>query len=52
MTLRGEVEDVTVLKGDIAELRPSSVSLMPDGLEDATTDQELADLIAYLRAGL
>lgn len=52
VTLRGEVEDVTVLKADIAELRQSSVSLMPDGLEDATTDQELADLIAYLRAGL
>ena len=52
VTLRGEVEDVTVMKADIAELRQSSVSLMPDGLEDATTDQELADLIAYLRAGL
>ena len=52
VTLRGEVEDVTVLKVDIAELRQSSVSLMPDGLEDAATDQELADLIAYLRAGL
>ena len=52
VTLRGEVEDVTVLKGDIAELRQSSVSLMPDGLEDAATDQELADLIVYLRAGL
>lgn len=52
VTLRGEVEDVTVLKADIAELRQSSVSLMPDGLEDAATDQELADLIAYLRAGL
>lgn len=52
VTLRGEVEDVTVLKADIAELRQSSVSLMPDGLEDAVTDQELADLIAYLRAGL
>ena len=52
VTLRGEVEDVTVLKSDIAELRQSSVSLMPDGLEDAASDQGLADLIAYLRAGL
>lgn len=52
VTLRGEVEDVTVLKSEIAELRQSAVSLMPDGLEDAATDQELADLIAYLRAGL
>lgn len=52
VTLRGEVADVTVLKSDIADLRQSSVSLMPDGLEDAATDQELADVIAYLRAGL
>ena len=52
VTLRGESEDVTVLKEDIADLRASAVSLMPDGLEDALTDQEIADVIAYLRAGL
>ena len=52
VTLRGEAEDVTVLKSDIADLRQSDVSLMPEGLEDAVSDQELADLIAYLQAGL
>ncbi len=52
VTLRGEVENVTVLKSDIAYLRASAVSLMPDGLEDALSDQEIADVIAYLRAGL
>ena len=52
ITLRGEVEDVTVLKSDIADLRVSDVSLMPEGLEDALSDQEIADVIAYLRAGL
>lgn len=52
VTLRGELEDVTVLKTDIADMRVSAVSLMPEGLEDALTDQELADVIAYLRAGL
>ena len=43
---------MTVLKSDIAELRVSDVSLMPEGLEDALSDQEIADVIAYLRAGL
>ena len=52
VTLRGELEDVTVLRGNVEELCASTVSLMPDGLEDALTKQELADVIAYLRAGL
>ena len=52
VTLRGEIEDVTVLKTDVAEMRESGVSLMPEGLEDALSDQELADVIAFLRAGL
>ena len=52
VTLRGEREDVTVLRQNIKELRASSVSLMPDGLEETMTRQELADVIAYLRAGL
>lgn len=52
LTLRGEATDVTVLKSEIVELRASRVSLMPEGLEDALSDQELADVIAYLRAGL
>ncbi|MDE0165994.1 MAG: HEAT repeat domain-containing protein [Bryobacterales bacterium] len=52
VTLRGEREDVTVLRRNIAELRASTVSLMPEGLEETMTRQELADVIAYLRAGL
>ena len=52
VTLRGELEDVTVLRSSVEELRASTVSLMPEGLEDALTKQELADVIAYLRAGL
>ena len=52
VTLRGELEDVTVLRGSVEELRASTVSLMPEGLEEALTKQELADVIAYLRAGL
>ena len=52
VTLKGEREDVTVLRQNIEELRASTVSLMPDGLEETMTRQELADIIAYLRAGL
>jgi putative membrane-bound dehydrogenase-like protein len=52
VTLRGELEDITVLRENIEELRASTVSLMPDGLEETMTSQELANVIAYLRAGL
>ena len=50
--MRGELEDITVLRSRIAELRASSISLMPEGLEEGMNRQELSDVIAYLRAGL
>ncbi len=52
ITLRGGSEDgadQTVLRRNIAEVRASSVSLMPDGFEDHLKPQDLADVIAYLR---
>ena len=52
VTLRGEDRDISVLKDDIADLRRSAVSLMPEGWEEALNDRDLADLIAYLRSGL
>jgi putative membrane-bound dehydrogenase-like protein len=33
---------------DVAETRPLPTSIMPDGLADVLTDQELRDLLAYL----
>jgi putative membrane-bound dehydrogenase-like protein len=33
---------------DVMETRPVPMSIMPDGLADALTDQELRDLLAYL----
>jgi hypothetical protein len=33
---------------DVMETRPLPTSIMPDGLADALTDQELRDLLAYL----
>jgi putative heme-binding domain-containing protein len=50
--LRGELEDVSIPRKSITEMRASSVSLMPDGLEAEMSRQDLADVIAYLRAGL
>ena len=52
VTLRGEYENQVIRREDIAEMRASRVSLMPDGIEEDLTRQQLADVIAYLRAGL
>lgn len=43
--------DTTVLRSNIRSLTAASVSLMPDGLEKTMSQQELADLIAYLKTG-
>ncbi|MEZ5361722.1 MAG: c-type cytochrome [Bryobacterales bacterium] len=52
VTLRGEYENVSLRRSDIEEMRASNVSLMPEGLEKDLSRQDLADVIAYLRAGL
>jgi putative membrane-bound dehydrogenase-like protein len=41
------VED-TVLRSEIQELRPSGKSLMPEGLEQSLTVQDVADIMAFL----
>lgn len=43
------VEDV-IPRGEIEALRPTGRSLMPDGLEQVLTPQEIADVIAFLRS--
>ncbi len=40
----------TVLRGAVAATASTGVSLMPDGLEQTMTREELADLIAYLKS--
>lgn len=50
ITLRSSRGDTTILRARIAELRRSNVSMMPDGLGAGMSDQELADLIAFLQA--
>ncbi len=43
-------KEVRIAREDIAEMRPSSVSIMPGGLDQQLTIQELADLLAFLKA--
>jgi putative heme-binding domain-containing protein len=39
-----------IARADITEMRPGSVSVMPAGLDEQITRQELADLLAFLKA--
>lgn len=39
-----------IARNDVADLRPGSVSVMPSGLAEQLTKEELADLLAFLKA--
>ena len=43
-------KEVRIPREDVEEVRPGKVSIMPDGLDKQLTPQELADLIAFLKA--
>ncbi|MCL4205064.1 MAG: c-type cytochrome [Pirellulaceae bacterium] len=50
VTLRREqAVDTTILRKDIDDLAASSISMMPERLEQEVSPQDVADLIAYLR---
>lgn len=42
--------EVRIPRADIAEMRPGTVSVMPAGLDEQLTREELADLLAFLKA--
>jgi putative heme-binding domain-containing protein len=44
-------ETVKLKKSDIAQRRPAKLSLMPEGLLDTLNEEEILDLIAYVRSG-
>jgi putative membrane-bound dehydrogenase-like protein len=46
----GANEEARIPRSDIAEMEPSKVSIMPAGLDQQLTVQELVDLVAFLRA--
>jgi putative membrane-bound dehydrogenase-like protein len=50
ITLQMAKERVTLNRGEIDEVRPSSASLMPDGLLQPLTETQIRDLISYLRS--
>ena len=43
-------KDERIARADIASITPSSVSLMPSGLDQQLSQQDMADLIAFLKA--
>ena len=43
-------EEARIARPEIAEMRPGTVSVMPSGLDEQLTQQELADLLAFLKA--
>jgi putative heme-binding domain-containing protein len=46
----GADQEVRLTRGEIEEMQPSKVSIMPAGLDKQLTRQELADLLAFLKA--
>ena len=43
-------DEIRIPRREIKEMHPGTVSLMPSGLEEQLTGQELADLLAFLKA--
>jgi putative membrane-bound dehydrogenase-like protein len=52
ITLRGLDGDNSILRKNVKEIKASNMSLMPGAFEMMIDKQQMADLIAYLRAGL
>jgi putative membrane-bound dehydrogenase-like protein len=50
LLVMGANQEVRIPRADIDEMLPSKVSVMPAGLDQQLTPQELADLVAFLRA--
>ena len=48
---RAQGIEETILRSEIDALRSTGRSLMPEGLEQSMSFQEMADLIAFLREG-
>jgi putative heme-binding domain-containing protein len=46
----GPNQEVRLARSDIEDQQPSKVSIMPAGLDKQLSEQELADLLAFLRS--
>ena len=50
VVLRGlDGQNIPLARADVQEMKAAGVSLMPEGLLDALTEQQVRDLFAYLR---
>ena len=45
----GPNSEMRIARSDIGEMRPGTVSIMPAGLDEQLSHQELADLVAFLK---
>jgi putative membrane-bound dehydrogenase-like protein len=50
VVLASDRDETRIPRRDIVDMQPGTVSLMPQGLTDQLTRQELADLLAFLKA--
>ncbi len=50
VVLASDRDETRIPRRDIVDMQPGTVSLMPQGLTDQLTQQELADLLAFLKA--
>jgi putative membrane-bound dehydrogenase-like protein len=50
LLITGPNQKVRIARGDVKQMLPGTVSLMPAGLGDQLSPQELADLVAFLKA--
>lgn len=46
----GATDEEHIARAEVAEMRPGTVSVMPSGLDEQLSSQELADLLAFLKA--
>jgi putative heme-binding domain-containing protein len=50
VTIRGlDGQDIAIPRAEVRDMRPTGLSLMPEGLLDGLSDAELRDFFAYLR---
>ncbi len=50
ITLQTDKEQLTIAKSDIEDRSQTQLSLMPDGLLKALSDEQISDLFAYLQS--
>src|SRR6185436_8304110 len=48
--IAGPDDKVRIPREDVSSIKPSAVSLMPDGIVAGLSQKELTDLLAFLRA--